>query len=161
MSLFLNDFIDTPRSRRLNTNAKSNILFYLTGHGGENFLKFQDDEEINAFELADAFEQMKQKNRYNELLFIGIELLIYHISYCNRIMYIVPSSSHFFITDFNEYLVDTCQAESMIRAPYSDGFVGFASSRVGEDSLSHHVDQELGKIIFLFASNYVSRSIHG
>lgn len=101
---------DTPRSRRLNTNAKSNILFYLTGHGGENFLKFQDDEEINAFELADAFEQMKQKNRYNELLFI----------------------------------VDTCQAESMIRAPYSNGFVGFASSRVGEDSLSHHVDQELG-----------------
>jgi len=45
----------------------------LTGHGGENFLKFQDDEEINAFELADAFEQMNQKKRYNELLFIGLE----------------------------------------------------------------------------------------
>ena len=65
--------LDTPRSRRLNTNSKSNILFYLTGHGGENFLKFQDDEEINAFELADAFEQMNQKKRYNELLFIGLE----------------------------------------------------------------------------------------
>ena len=64
--------LDTPRSRRLNTNEKSNVLFYLTGHGGENFLKFQDDEEINAFELADAFEQMKQKKRYNELMFIGI-----------------------------------------------------------------------------------------
>ena len=51
----------------------TNILFYLTGHGGENFLKFQDDEEINAFELADAFEQMNQKKRYNELLFIGLE----------------------------------------------------------------------------------------
>ena len=47
------------------------MLLYLTGHGGENFLKFQDDEEINAFELADAFEQMKQKRRYNELMFIG------------------------------------------------------------------------------------------
>ena len=57
--------LDTPRSRRLNTDSKSNILFYLTGHGGENFLKFQDDEEINAFELADAFEQMNQKKRYN------------------------------------------------------------------------------------------------
>lgn len=101
---------DTPRSRRLNTDSKSNILFYLTGHGGENFLKFQDDEEINAFELADAFEQMNQKKRYNELLFI----------------------------------VDTCQAQSIIRSAYSEGFVGFASSRVGEDSLSHHVDPELG-----------------
>ena len=27
------------------------------------------------------------------------------------------------------------------------GFVGFASSRVGEDSLSHHVDPELGQFI--------------
>jgi len=86
------------------------VLLYLTGHGGENFLKFQDDEEINAFELADAFEQMKQKRRYNELMFI----------------------------------VDTCQAQSMIRSAYSAGFVGFASSKVGEDSLSHHVDLELG-----------------
>ena len=32
----------------------------------------------------------------------------------------------------------------MIRSAYSKGFVGFASSRVGEDSLSHHVDMELG-----------------
>ena len=40
--------------------------------------------------------------------------------------------------------VDTCQAQSMIRSAYSEGFVGFASSKVGEDSLSHHVDLELG-----------------
>ena len=67
--------LDTPRSRRLSTNSKSNVLFYLTGHGGENFLKFQDDEEISAKELSDAFEQMKQKERFNELLFIiGIDL---------------------------------------------------------------------------------------
>ena len=35
----------------------------MTGHGGENFLKFQDDEEISSGELADSFEQMKQKTR--------------------------------------------------------------------------------------------------
>ena len=46
------------------------MLLYLTGHGGEDFLKFQDNEEISAYELADAFEQMHQKKRYNELLFI-------------------------------------------------------------------------------------------
>jgi glycosylphosphatidylinositol transamidase (GPIT) subunit GPI8 len=32
----------------------------------------------------------------------------------------------------------------MIRSTYTEGFVGFASSKVGEDSLSHHVDHDLG-----------------
>jgi glycosylphosphatidylinositol transamidase (GPIT) subunit GPI8 len=35
----------------------------MTGHGGDEFLKFQDSEEISAFDLADAFEQMWQKKR--------------------------------------------------------------------------------------------------
>lgn len=42
----------------------------MTGHGGDNFLKFQDSEEINAYDIADAFEQMKENGRYNEILFI-------------------------------------------------------------------------------------------
>ena len=52
-----------PRSKRLLTDERSNILVYLTGHGGNEFLKFQDNEELSAFDLADAFEQMWQKNR--------------------------------------------------------------------------------------------------
>ncbi|KAK2901266.1 hypothetical protein QQF64_014534 [Cirrhinus molitorella] len=60
----------TPRSKRLLSDDRSNILIYLTGHGGNGFLKFQDSEEISNMELADAFEQMWQKRRYNELLFI-------------------------------------------------------------------------------------------
>ncbi|XP_065125726.1 GPI-anchor transamidase [Paramisgurnus dabryanus] len=60
----------TPRSKRLLSDDRSNILIYLTGHGGNGFLKFQDSEEISNTELADAFEQMWQKRRYNELLFI-------------------------------------------------------------------------------------------
>jgi glycosylphosphatidylinositol transamidase (GPIT) subunit GPI8 len=35
----------------------------MTGHGGNEFLKFQDNEEISAFDIADAFEQMYQKKR--------------------------------------------------------------------------------------------------
>lgn len=34
------------------------------GHGGDNFLKFQDTEEINAHDLADAIAQMEEKKRY-------------------------------------------------------------------------------------------------
>ena len=49
---------DTPRSKRLLTDSGSNVLIYMTGHGGDGFLKFQDSEEITNIELADAFEQV-------------------------------------------------------------------------------------------------------
>lgn len=52
-----------PRSKRLLTDDRSNIFLYMTGHGGNEFLKFQDNEEISAFDLADAIEQMWQKKR--------------------------------------------------------------------------------------------------
>ncbi|RIB18152.1 peptidase C13 family-domain-containing protein [Gigaspora rosea] len=61
---------DTPRSKRLLSDDRSNILVYMTGHGGNEFLKFQDAEEISSFDLADAFEQMWEKRRYHEILFM-------------------------------------------------------------------------------------------
>lgn len=59
-----------PASKRLMSDASSNVLLYLTGHGGEDFLKFQDAEELGAWDLADAIGQMHEKRRYHELLFI-------------------------------------------------------------------------------------------
>ncbi|KAF8875063.1 peptidase C13 family-domain-containing protein [Infundibulicybe gibba] len=59
-----------PRSKRLLTDDRSNVFVYMTGHGGSEFLKFQDNEEISAFDIADAFEQMYQKKRYNEIFFM-------------------------------------------------------------------------------------------
>jgi phosphatidylinositol glycan class K len=53
-----------PRSKRLLSDERSNIFVYMTGHGGNEFLKFQDNEEISAFDIADAFAQMYQKKRY-------------------------------------------------------------------------------------------------
>ncbi|KAI5793126.1 peptidase C13 family-domain-containing protein [Geopyxis carbonaria] len=61
---------DTPRSKRLLTDDRSNIFVYMTGHGGNEFLKFQDAEEISAFDIADAFEQMWEKKRYHQMLFM-------------------------------------------------------------------------------------------
>ena len=61
---------ETPRSKRLMTDDQSNILIFMTGHGGEEFLKFQDAEEISAYDLGDAFQQMYEKKRYNEILFM-------------------------------------------------------------------------------------------
>ena len=59
-----------PASKRLGTDEGSNILIYMTGHGGSEFLKFQDSEEISSWDLADAFSQMREKQRYNEMLFM-------------------------------------------------------------------------------------------
>lgn len=75
----------TPKSKRLESDARSNVFLYMTGHGGDEFLKFQDAEEISAFDLgeqkvevvqqvkacstdpsslpADAIEQMWEKRR--------------------------------------------------------------------------------------------------
>ncbi|RKP39398.1 peptidase C13 family-domain-containing protein [Dimargaris cristalligena] len=60
----------TPRSKRLLTDDKSNVFIYMTGHGGDGFLKFQDAEEISSHDLADAFAQMWEKQRYREILFM-------------------------------------------------------------------------------------------
>lgn len=61
---------DTPPSKRLQSDANSNIIIYLTGHGGVEFLKFQDSSEVSAQDFADAFEQMRIQGRYNEILFV-------------------------------------------------------------------------------------------
>jgi len=59
----------TPASKRLDTNEGSNIFIYMTGHGGDQFLKFQDSEEISSQDIAGAFDQMHAKKRYNEIFF--------------------------------------------------------------------------------------------
>jgi len=53
-----------PRSKRLLSDEGSHILLYMTGHGGDEFLKFQDSEELQSHDLADAVKQMKEKRRY-------------------------------------------------------------------------------------------------
>ncbi|GJN89252.1 hypothetical protein Rhopal_002231-T1 [Rhodotorula paludigena] len=60
----------TPASKRLLTDSRSNIFVYMTGHGGDEFLKFQDNEEISAHDIADAFGGMWAKRRYNEIFFM-------------------------------------------------------------------------------------------
>lgn len=43
----------------------------MLGHGGDEFLKFQDSEEITGQDLADIFEQMWQQRRYRRVLFMA------------------------------------------------------------------------------------------
>ena len=55
-----------PKSKRLLSDSRSNVFVYLTGHGGDEFLKFQDKEEVSSTDLANALDQMYAKRRYNE-----------------------------------------------------------------------------------------------
>jgi len=100
----------TPRSKRLLSDANSNIFFYMTGHGGDQFIKFQDVEEISSHDLADAFQQMHEKKRYREILFMA----------------------------------DTCQASTLHKQFYSPNIVAIGSSKIKENSYSHHTDYTLG-----------------
>ncbi|KAI9340284.1 peptidase C13 family-domain-containing protein [Obelidium mucronatum] len=59
-----------PRSKRLLTDDRSNVLIFMTGHGGKEFLKFQDAEEIGSHDIGDAIAQMHEKKRYNEIFFM-------------------------------------------------------------------------------------------
>ena len=42
----------------------------MTGHGGDNFMKFRNIEEMSANDLSSAFDQMWLQRRYKEILFI-------------------------------------------------------------------------------------------
>lgn len=53
------------------TDAGSNLLLFMTGHGGDEFIKFQDQFEMMSKDVADALGQMREKRRYNEVLFIA------------------------------------------------------------------------------------------
>ena len=61
---------DAPRRRRLDSGPRSNVLVYLTGHGGDQFLKFHDSAELSADDLAAAVAEMHAKRRYRRLAFV-------------------------------------------------------------------------------------------
>merc|ERR1719469_71318 len=61
----------TPRNKRLLTDSMSNVLIYITGHSGEEFIKFQDWEEITSTDIADGFEQMHKQRRYRQIFWVS------------------------------------------------------------------------------------------
>jgi phosphatidylinositol glycan class K len=55
----------------LATDQDSNILIYLTGHGGDSFFKFQDAEEVLASQLASALAHMHERGQYRHVLLLA------------------------------------------------------------------------------------------
>lgn len=61
---------EVPLSQRLQSGPDSNVFIYMTGHGGDEFFKFQDTAELAAQELAYAIDEMYDKVRYKEILIV-------------------------------------------------------------------------------------------
>lgn len=67
---FLNSLLGiAPRS--LQTNEESNLLIYVTGHGGDKFFKFQDEEELTAQDIANLMERLYRERKFKQALFLA------------------------------------------------------------------------------------------
>jgi phosphatidylinositol glycan class K len=60
----------TTKNQMMLTNANSSIMIYLSGHGGDEFFKFHDNEEISASDFSQIFYEMHRKRRYGSILFV-------------------------------------------------------------------------------------------
>lgn len=135
----------TPRNKRLLSDHQSNILIYMSGHGGDGFLKFQDHTELTSTEVADAIETMSKNQRYESFL---ASKLIISFRY-NEVLFIV----------------DSCQSSSMYSEITSPNVIASASSLVGEDSLSYRRDDDIGVFVVdryaYFAHKFLEDNLRG
>ncbi|XVF06365.1 hypothetical protein REPUB_Repub06bG0041800 [Reevesia pubescens] len=117
-----------PRSKCLLSDEGSHILLYMTGHGGDEFLKFQDSKELQSHDLADAVKQMKEMHWVDK---------DYTLPFPVRTVFL-----------FKELLimVVTCKASTLFNQLQSPGVLAIGSSMKGENLYSHHLDSD---IIFL------------
>lgn len=53
-----------PAHGKLRTDGATNLLLFLTGHGGDEFLKMHDQTELSAADLATAIEDMHRQRRH-------------------------------------------------------------------------------------------------
>ena len=61
---------DTPHNKKLLSDKDSNVMIFLTGHGGDKFLKFQDAAEVSSQDIEDSLWQMWLSKRYRSTLLI-------------------------------------------------------------------------------------------
>ena len=58
------------KRQRLLSDERSNVLLYMSGHGGNQFLKFQDAEELSSTDIGLALQTMYAQRRFSQLLLL-------------------------------------------------------------------------------------------
>eukprot|EP00760_Papus_ankaliazontas_P021859 PhM_4_TR18754/c0_g1_i1/m.17181/K05290/PIGK; phosphatidylinositol glycan, class K len=56
--------------QRLRSDSHSNVFLFLTGHGGNGYLKVQDAEQITTQDLAESIAQMHARGRYRNMFVV-------------------------------------------------------------------------------------------
>jgi GPI-anchor transamidase subunit K len=57
-----------PVNKQLNSNKKSKVFLYMTGHGGNGYFKVQDTLVLKSADLSYAVYEMYKKERFGEML---------------------------------------------------------------------------------------------
>lgn len=55
----------TPASKQLPAHPRARLLLYMTGHGGDQFLKFQDVSEVTTDDLRRALAAARRAHRHS------------------------------------------------------------------------------------------------
>lgn len=120
---------ETP-SRMLDLTPDTNLVVFLTGHGGDKFFKFQDGEELMTQDITDAFQQMNRIGRYKEILFIADTCQAFTLN---------PTDP--------KVLPDIGALPNVMTV---------ASSLQGQNSYAHHSDPEIGQsVVDRYTYNFV------
>ena len=120
---------ETP-SRMLDLTPDTNLVVFLTGHGGDSFFKFQDGEELMTQDITDAFQQMHRIGRYKEILFIADTCQAFTLN---------PTDP--------KVLSDVTTLPNVMTV---------ASSLQGQNSYAHHSDPEIGQsVVDRYSYNFV------
>ncbi|KAG5481327.1 hypothetical protein LSCM4_07038 [Leishmania orientalis] len=62
---------NTPPTRRLLSDEKSNIIIYVAGHGAKSYFKFQDAEFLSSSDVSETLMMMHQQRRYGRVVFLA------------------------------------------------------------------------------------------
>lgn len=69
---FFNAVLGTGGPKSLqHTNEESHVMIFVTGHGGDQFFKFQDEEEMTAQDIANLMEELARRKKFRKALFIA------------------------------------------------------------------------------------------
>ena len=64
------DGYDLSSRSLLGMNEDSNILIYMTGHGGDEFFKFHDQTELTSVDIANIIHEMKILRRFRNMMWM-------------------------------------------------------------------------------------------
>ena len=113
-------------NKRLRSGPRSRLLLYMSGHGGDPFLKFNDQFELPAADLANALADAFSLGRFAEVLVL---IDTCQASTITAALHQPPA--------FWRLLGDDEESQPPLVA-------SLASSKAAENSFSHEIDPHLG-----------------